>query len=118
MKKFKGVDIKEVWNSRLSTAVPCITRSSGTWVAEVWSKKNPDYDPSNPDTVAVPIESYDTGIKVEPGDEYDAEKVIACYEWFYSVRDKYSLDNIEELKPYVKLVEDANNALAKLGAVK
>jgi len=119
-KKFEGIDIKEVWDYRLSKAVPFIDRTSGTWVVKVYSKENPDYDGKN---LAQPLESYDTGIKSESGDQFDTEKVKKCYEWMYTVRDKYSLEDIEERKPQVakireidRLKSELNEKLAKMGA--
>lgn len=97
----EGINIREVWDFRLSSAVPGIDTRSGTWVVSIYAKENPDYDPENPTTLALPLETYDTGIKSVEGDEYDTVKVSVCYEWLKSVRDKYSLDNIEELKPSV-----------------
>lgn len=115
-KEFQGVDIKEVWDFRLSTAVPAIHNGGGTWVVEIWSKINPDYDPTDPSTLAKPLEIFDTGIVTTEGDEHDAEKYKVCYEWLYSVRDKYSLPAIEEMKPHVAKINAANAALAQLGA--
>lgn len=110
-KKFQGLNIKEVWNFRLSSAVPVIDRSSGTWVVYIYSKNNPD------DEVAEPLASHDTGIEAVDGDQHDTAKIIPCFEWLYSVRDDYSLENIEELKPHVAKIEAANKALSELGAV-
>ena len=115
-KTFAGLNIREVWNFRLSTAAPVIDRRSGTWVVHIYAKNNPDYDPADPSTVAQPLESYDTGIPATPGDGYDAAKVAACYEWLYGVRDKYARPDIEELKPAVAKVEAANAALAEAQA--
>lgn len=48
MKELKGIDIREVWNFRLSTAVPQIMREvGGNWIVQVWSKSNPDYVPEH-----------------------------------------------------------------------
>jgi len=113
MKKFEGKEIREVWDFRLSTANPLIDTRSGTWIVHIYSNKNPDFTGK----AAQPLESYDTGIKSEVGDEYDSSKVSKCYEWLYSVRDKYSRKNIEELKPHVKKINAANKALAELGAI-
>lgn len=115
--KLQGVNIREVWDFRLSTAVPQIDRSTGTWVVNIYSKTNPDYDPSKPETLAKPLESHDTGIKFVTGDEYDSKKVISCFEWLLKVRDKYSLDDIDERKPLVAKINAANAALAELGKV-
>ena len=107
-KKFNGVFISEVWDYRLSSAVPQIDTRSGTWVAHVYDKINPNFYPADPEeirlaSISKPLESFDTGIKTELGDEHDTKKVIACYEWFYSVRDKYALDNIKEIKAATRI---------------
>lgn len=115
MKKFKGLNTNEVWDYRLSSAVPGINRKSGTWVAEIWSKNNLAL--AEGDAVASPLEYFDTGIEAVEGDEYDVKKVKACFEWFYSVRDNYSLEDIEQRKPLVAKINAANKALADLGAV-
>ena len=112
----KYKDIKEVWDYRLSSAVPLIDRASGTWVVKIFAKDNEDYDPSKQKTMALPLEEFDTGIVYELGDEYDVSKLKPCYEWLLSVRDKYSLPNIEELKPVVSKINEANAKLAELGA--
>jgi hypothetical protein len=110
-KKFEGVDIKEVWNFRLSTAVPQINRDGGTWVVAIYAKSNPDYvEGGKP---AEPLEVHDTGIPSEPGDHHDVDKVKKCFEWLYSVRDKYALPEIEELKPAVAKIELANSKLVE-----
>ena len=110
----KCENIREVWDSRLSTAVPQIDRRSGTWVVNIYSKVNPDFDGSNE---AMPLESFDTGIKATANDEYDKEKLLPCYEWMLTVRDRYAHENIEKMKPAVKLINEANEKLALMGKV-
>lgn len=142
-KDFNGGDIREVWNFRLSTANPLLMRRE-TWQVEIWANSNPDCKPLesgdprmppeiqaildaggelepgaipfNPDTVAQPLEVYDTGIAVEPGDEHDAAKIAVCYEWLYSRRDDYSRDHIEIRKPVVALIEKANDDASAINA--
>lgn len=99
MSAILGINIKEVWDYRLSTAVPVIDRTGGTWVVKIYSKSNPDYDPADPATLSAPVEQHDTGIKAVNGDEYDSNKVKVCYTWLKAVRDKYSRPDIEKLKP-------------------
>lgn len=112
----KCENIREVWDYRLSTATPVMDRSGGTWKVKIYSKVNPDYVPGEPETEAQPLEVFDTEIPHETGDEYDVSKLTVCYEWLLTVRDKYALDNIEELKPLVKAINEANAKLAELGA--
>ncbi len=93
-KNFAGVNILEVWDYRLSTAKPDIYNSGKTWRVEINSKSG---------DINEPLEVHDTGILVEHGDAYDSEKIKKCFEWLLTVRDKYALPNIEELKPKVAL---------------
>lgn len=114
MSEFEGVNIREVWDYRLSSAVPQIYTRGGTWVVQIWAKSSPDYDPSKPETMAKPIEEHDTGIKAEAGDERDNEKLKTCYEWLLTRRDDYALENIEEIKPVVATINAATAKLAEL----
>lgn len=111
----KGIDIREVWDFRLSKAVPMIDRTSGTWVIKIFAKNNPDYNPEDPATLAVPLEEHDTGIIFVEGDEYDTEKLIPCFKWLLSARDEYSLSHIEERKPVVAIINVANKKAGKIG---
>jgi hypothetical protein len=109
VKKFKGVQILEVWDFRLSVAHPLIRNDIGdTWLVQVWANSNPDYDPEKPDDAAQPLEVFDTKIPCETGDHWDAEKMKICYEWLRSVRDKYARDHIELRKPVCRMINDAN----------
>jgi len=109
MKEFQGIHILEVWDFRLSTAHPLVRNDLGdTWKVQIWANSNPDYDPENPDTLAEPLEVHDTGIPCEAEDHWDAKKMKVCYEWLYSVRDKYARDHIELRKPVTKLINESN----------
>ena len=108
----EGKHILEVWDYRLSIAVPIIYREGKTWVVAVCSKVSPDYTEGG--TPAEPLEIHDTGIPSEKGDAYDTTKVKVCYEWLLTVRDKYSLSNIEELKPLAAAANKANAELAEM----
>lgn len=113
MPSIEGKEIREVWDFRLSSASPLIIRE-GTWKVQIWDKNNPDYDPENPQTLSAPLEEHDTGIAVERNDYHDTDKVKICYEWLLTVRDKYALPNIDELKPLVAKINEANTKLAEL----
>ena len=112
------MEIRDVWDYRLSTASVMIDRISGTWVVKIISKNNPDYDPAKPETLAKPLEVYDTGLPWEEGDEYDESKLTVCYDWLRTVRDKYALPNIEQLKPRVKAINEKNARQAAERATK
>ena len=113
--KIEGINIKEVWDFRLSKASVYIDRRGGSWVCVVISKNNPDYIEGK--EVTPVLETYDTGIKATKNDLYDKEKLKVCFEWFKSVRDSYSLPNIEELKSIVSEINRLNEKLAAQGAV-
>lgn len=106
MPELKGVNIKEVWDYRLSTAVPTIYNSGKTWSVMINAKDNGDL-----------LAVYDTKIPCEHGDAYDHKKVKGCYEWLLTVHDMYSRDNIEELKPIVAKINALNAELAATAAV-
>lgn len=108
MKEFNGEFIREVWDFRLSSAVPTLYNTGDTWVVAIHAKNNPDYDPLRPETLAEPLEVYDTGIPTKGGNINDREAIKACYEWLYSVRNKHALDHIELRKPLVKMINEAN----------
>lgn len=108
----EGKNTREVWDYRLSTASIYIDRRGGTWVCVIVSKSNPDYVEGAEPTE--PLETYDTGIEAVEDDEYDTAKVAACYEWFKSVRDKYSHPNIEQLKP---MAAKANKLMAEYAEI-
>ncbi len=98
--------ITEVWDYRLSTAQPINYRGglpgvddkgepfefTGTWWACVYSQGDGN----------AMLECHDTGVDVKPGgDDKNPEGLDACYDFYRSVRDKYSRDDIEELKEKV-----------------
>jgi len=111
MSKIQGIHILEVWDFRLSTATPLIVREGKTWRVQIWSKENPDHDPARPETLSSPLEEYDTGISSEKGDHRDRKKLMACYEWLHSVRDKYARADIEAIKPAVRKLREAEKEL-------
>lgn len=102
---YKCEDIREVWDYRLSSAVPHMDRRGGTWLVVVCAKTGGE------------LEVFDTGLPVEDGDINDKQKLNVCYEWLRSVRHKYALPNIKQMKPLVKIINQANDELATLGAV-
>lgn len=109
MKKFQGINLREVWDYRLSNAAPLIRNTGEYWIVEIWAKINPDYDPQKPNTEAKPIESYTTLIECKQGNETIG--IVACYEWLYSRRDQYSRDDIDDLKPIVSEWNRLNDLL-------
>lgn len=112
MPEFQGLNILEVWDFRLSTAVPVIDNSGPEWVVKIYLKQGPDFNPARPNQVTKPIREYRTGIMSEPGDALDAEKVAKCYEWLYTQRNDFARADIEILRPLVQALRDAEAALA------
>ena len=101
--------ILEVWDYRLSTAEPLNYRGQIPVEQEDGSWKLEDY----PNWVACvydqgergePLEIHDTGVPVEKGDLHDGKGLDACFKFYRSVRDNYSREDIEELKPEVAVI--------------
>ncbi len=100
----KQRSILEVWDYRLSTASPMLYCGipagredhfpEGTpldkWVVAIYDNGE------NPKPLAVHVTSVGITGGIQDHDGYDA-----CYEWLRSVRDEYSRDDIEDLKPKV-----------------
>ena len=72
-----------------------------TWVVKLHGNKTGEV-----------VEEHDTGIPTtdEQGnrDNYDYAAIAKCYEWLYSVRDKYTRDHVELRKPVVVRINAAN----------
>lgn len=105
MSNIVGVNIKEVWDFRLSKASCQIVRREN-WECEIICKNGGGV-----------LETHDSGIPYTQGDAYDCEKLKPCFEWFKSRRDDYALENIEELKPGVAKINEENAKLAAKGSV-
>lgn len=108
MKKILGIDIREVWDFRLSIGSPILYQDGDTWIVRVWAN-----DPG--DETKVLLAEHDTGVETN-GDPYQSEGVIACFKWLYSVRDEFSRDNIEHRKPVVAMINAANDQASKINA--
>lgn len=106
-KKPSGVDVKEVWDWRLSKAQPINYNSGDTWIVKIVANDGSGV-----------LEEHDTGIPTKDKDGYrnthDLKAVAACHEWARSVRDKYSRDNLELRKPVVALINAANRSINEL----
>ena len=107
-KTFRCVDIREVWDFRLSIGSPILYNNGETWIAKIWAN-----DPGDEDCKS--LKEYDTGIKTN-GDNFDNEAITACFEWLYSIRDEFSRDHIELRKPVVKLINDLNDKAGFINA--
>lgn len=101
-KKFPGVNIREVWDFRLSYACPYLFNQGETWVVKLIANDSPD----NKSNV---LAEYDTGV---PTSESGRKGIRACYNWLHRVRDDFSRDHIELRKPVVKLINDSNKHIS------
>jgi len=99
-KDFTGKETLEVWDFRLSIGSPILYANEDTWVVRIWAN-----DPG--DETRKLLEEYATEIPTN-GDVHDPEGISACYEWLYSVREKYSRDHVEERKPVCRMINAAN----------
>lgn len=97
--------ILEVWDYRLSTAQPMNYKglpkipgmdeklwedAKDKWCGVIFSQ----------DEKREALEIFNSGVKAEVH-HTDADMPDSIYEFYRSVRDKYSRENIEELKPHV-----------------
>ena len=102
---FKGVEIREVFDFRLSRGSVFLFNSGKNWVVQIISNTSPD---DGPEILAEHI----TDVRTGPGT--DADGIKACYAWLHSVRDDFSRDNIELRKPVVALINASNTEAGKL----
>lgn len=104
-KKYAGLDIREVWDWRLSTAQPILFNDKETWVIRIYANQAPDGESALLEEVVTDI----------PTDGGIVEGQAACYPIIRDLRDKYSRPDIEELKPRVAEINAANAAIAEAG---
>ena len=102
---FKGVDIREVFDFRLSRGAAFLFNSGEHWAVKIISNTSPDGE-------AETLAEHVTGIRtnVQP----DSLGIKKCYAWLHSVRDDFSRDNIELRKPVVALINASNAEASKI----
>lgn len=100
MSKILGINTREVFDHYLSTVTPTIYNSGKFWKIAL------DYKDGS--GVA---EAVETNIPCEKGDGDDPKKLISCFEWIKSMRDKYALPNLDELKPKIAILRHINDDL-------
>lgn len=105
-KVFEGINILEVWDFRLSIGSPILYADSEFWKVVIYAN-----DPGDQERII--LDEHVTDVKTI-GDPRDPEGVTACYEWLYSVRDKYSRDHIELRKPIAEAINEANAEAAAI----
>lgn len=103
LKTFEGVNIREVWDFRLSQGNPVLYCNGPTWVIKIWSNAEGRL-----------LKEHDTEIltKGNADDLTDYKSIGECYKWLYSVRDKYSIKDIDKIKPKVAVINAENRRLA------
>ena len=94
---YKGVDIREVWDFRLSTGCPYLFNSGETWVIKIIANDGSGV-----------LEEIVTDIPT--GDIIEGQQ--KCYPILRDIRDKYSRPNIDELKEPVAAINAENQRLA------
>jgi hypothetical protein len=106
-KDFEGVDIREVWDWRLSNGMAILYDDGPTWAVRVWANNPPEGE------VKQLLAEHVTDVAT-CGDPRDPEGVAACYEWLHSIRDDHARDNIELRKPVCAMIQGANTLAASL----
>ena len=111
MKTFAGKDIREVWDWRLSNANPILYNNEDLWIVRI-------FDNAAPAGERVLLAEHITDMETvgENGERnvHDYAAIAECYEWLYGVRDQYSKENIEELKPEVAAINAKNLELSEM----
>ena len=102
MTQHAGVEIREVWDWRLSTGAPILFNKGKTWIVKIFANDGSGV-----------LDEYDTGVKTT-GDNFDCAAIAACYDWLRTVRDEYSRDHIELRKPLVAEINATNEKAAKI----
>ncbi len=109
--------ILEVWDYRLSTAQPM----NFMGLPEQSVFEGAEYDKARANWCGVifsqgedgtPLAFFDSGVAVEKGDT-DDDMPDSIYEFYRSVRDEYSLPDIEKLKPKVAVIREADKLRQK-----
>ena len=104
MTQHAGVEIREVWDFRLSVGSPILFNKGDTWVVQVFANDGGGV-----------LAEHDTGIKTT-GNNFDTDAIAACYDWLRTVRDKFSREHLELRKPLVALINATNTEAVKLTA--
>lgn len=100
---FQGLDIREVWDFRLSEACPYLFNSGEFWVIRIVANDGSGV-----------LEEIETDIPTvnPPTAQSIVEGQRQCYPILYSIRDKYSRPDIDDLKPVVAEINEKNRQLA------
>lgn len=103
-KKYQGVDIREVWDWRLSIAQPILFNNGEIWIIRIYANEAADGESALLEEIETDIPT--AGVSIIEGQQ-------RCYPMLREIRDKYSRDNIDELKPKVAAINAANRAAAE-----
>jgi len=104
-KSYRGVQTREVWDFRLSTASPVLHNSGKTWRIDIHPLV---------DGTGTPLESIETDIPVEKGEKGLIKGQAACFAILRTMRDKYSHPDIEELKPVAAAINAKADSISAL----
>lgn len=96
---FKGHDIREVFDFRLSRGAAFLFNSGKHWTVKIISNTSPDGDPET-------LAEHETDVHTK--DDNHQAGMAACYAWLHSVRDQFERDHIELRKPVVALINASN----------
>jgi hypothetical protein len=112
-KDFAGVDIREVWDFRLSTGAPMLFNSGETWEVKIFANDAPDGEPVVLAEFVTDVKTVDEDGKRNP---HDSVAIAACYAWLHSVRDNFKRPDFDDRIEHVAAINAANRALAQVGA--
>ena len=101
---FQGVDIREVFDFRLSLGSAVLFNSGEFWAVKIMSNTAPDGE-------SIVLAEHTTTVPTRIDGVQDPREpfgVCTCYAWLHSVRDQFSRDHIEIRKPVVAMINAAN----------
>jgi len=110
-KKFKGEDIREVWDYRLSKGCPYLYCDAPYWIIRIWPNAVNRREPKKA------LIEYVTDIPAT-GNPHDRRAIILCYNWLYKVRDDYAKNNMNALKPAAAKIYDINQKAIEAARMK
>ena len=104
---FKGEEIREVFDFRLSKGAAFLFNSGEHWTVKIISN-------TSPDGAAETLAEHVTDVHTKDGNQRAG--MTACYAWLHSVRDQFERDHIELRKPVVALINASNTEASKINS--
>lgn len=102
--KYLGVDIREVWDWRLSIAQPILFNDGETWVIRIYANVAKDGESALLEEIETDIPTAGTDI---------VEGQARCYPLLRAIRDKYSRDDIDERRQMVAEINARNKSISE-----